>query len=204
MQLGRISQTSTSSCWLADADQSTGDNHGSKNAPKTTSKNCSRLLCAQTLCNTRAFHISIKIQRVQRRKVDDEQKIYVSFTFSFYFNNMLDDILAPPHVTFLYTEKQKSLFCTLSLFWLLAVTESLKILPFPTCHDTACQVYHLNHLRITFSPQERHNSPIMSFWSSTMLNYSPGTHWHPQTRHERQTLKYAIRCLRRSTGWHLG
>lgn len=54
MQLGRISQTSTSSCWLVDADQSTEDNHGSKNAPRTTAKNGSGLLCAWTSHNTQA------------------------------------------------------------------------------------------------------------------------------------------------------
>lgn len=97
MQLGRISQTSTSSCWLADADQRTEDNHGSKNAPQTTSKNCSRLLCAPTLCNTHAFHISLQIRKKAPTSITPMEKTQI-------FVAVVDV------VTFLHPENLKSVY----------------------------------------------------------------------------------------------
>lgn len=148
MQLGRISQTSTSSCWLAGTDQSTEDNHGSKNAPQTTSKNCSRLRCAPALCNSHTFHISIPIRGGERSRV--RCKSYDFFVVV---------------VTFLHPENHKSVHHPPPPP--LPILQNLKICSMPWSralrdvqHDTFISS---NHLKIMFSP--RHDSEKFSLIS---------------------------------------
>lgn len=109
MQLGCISQTSTSSCWLAGADQSTEDNHGSKNAPQTTSKNCSRLRCAPALCNSHTFHISIQIRGGEHSS--QAQKSYDFFCCCCYVSSSWEpQIRSPSSSSSPHPRKTENLF----------------------------------------------------------------------------------------------